>query len=540
MKKKMILLPFLLATMVACNQATFNDISQASVGAKAVTRLTFSSRDDLERAIDNSKVSDSHGNILHSSIQSNTTQQLRSLDGTVTEVSLSSLVPEEGLRKLLNPDGEIQVSDTIYRINGHGTFYAHVSNAKTLEQVANQYQIGDGAQVEDKLLDLGSGVYLYQTFADAIFDEAVDTEDLSTNKDDPEQEIRTSNWKEELRALDIPNLGSFKPVNARRQTFFGKLLQGTVIRNSFTATLPGNSKRRINCAVFDYNYLFRHSIGVTAKIQKKMWHGSWGQLKYVGAREILVGYRYALVKYPYPKAFPSFEQLTQGYPSSRFEPTINFGKKETSEQIRFAQNLPYPSWFNKSLFRVTVPIIEAKVDIKAKDVLSLAYDRVKQFMKSYSNSILNDLNNKIGAKPATEEDINQFLAKTRLEEFVPACVPIYAKDGIYVMYTAGWMLNKEDQTEITLRFSEGIANVVFNFSTNPSTWQFNLNNMRPTVSGGFQYNNGMPGFSINKFGFNNPHLGIVVQADMPAADLIEGDFFAIANNGGWAGFNLNW
>ena len=81
-----------------------------------------------------------------------------------------------------------------------------------------------------------------------------------------------------------PDFELFERERASRKTIVGKLLQSIAFRRGLTKEFPNNRKRRLNCAVFDYNYVLRQSIGITAKIQKSMWHG-WGKVS-IGVQDI--------------------------------------------------------------------------------------------------------------------------------------------------------------------------------------------------------------------------------------------------------------
>ena len=60
------------------------------------------------------------------------------------------------------------VGDTIYSINGKGTFYAHKRNYKQLMQIASAAELNGGVRMGEKLLRFGD-VYLYETFKNADF-----------------------------------------------------------------------------------------------------------------------------------------------------------------------------------------------------------------------------------------------------------------------------------------------------------------------------------------------------------------------------------
>lgn len=501
-------------------------------GRGTVDLLVFQSKDQLEEAIRNGKKSDSQGRALGYSLDGKLAPGLRSLGAGDVKVSYEDLVPEKNLRDLLNAQGEIQVGDSVYCVTPVGTFFAHRNKLNELRQAIVSFNPDRATRVNDYTLQIGA-VKLYETFADVEFEDAIDS--VVTEDEDEKSTARAISPTTGLdESIPMPDLESFPKERGRRITWAGKILQSISFRKSHVAQLPDNNRRRLNCAVYDFNYGFYHSIGITAKVQKKMWYGGWGKVKYWSAGTILVGYRYALVRYPYPQGMGG--QVKQILESS-WKNREGFKQEDRSNYMEF---VPRPAWFKKQLFNSTVPLYAPKgVNLTFEDVLreakpmihSLIASQIKSHWGSNQAVLYEDFKQKLNGEQLAE--YIDFLKRT---EFIPAQVPIYAKDGIYVLYKGGWKPNEHDQSEIDIVLDQGMGTFFLRYTSENGKPSFSGFNGSANVRA--DWSRFVPIVGGASAGVGS--LQLEYQDSGKAGTLVGGDFFAIAYGGGWVGYNLTW
>lgn len=326
---------------------------------------------------------------------------------------------------------------------------------------------------------------------------------------------------EEDKYKDL-DFSKFPRERASRKTFFGKIFQSVGIRKSLTTVYPNHSKRRFNCAVFDYNYLIRSSIGLNAKIQKKMWHGGWGKIQNIGEGDIIVGCRHALIKMPYPKELKDkgIENMVKNaprYPADKYE--------------KYIHTLPYPSWFETKLVNTTLPVI-GNIDITLRDAIALTADRVKAFMRQAS---------KINDHPLADNSkaIDEILNSRTIDTNRTVTVPIYSQGSLYIYIRNAMNTNTLNNAEATMRFSERTADWTLGITTN-TNFDFHLKNFKPTLSPSVNLNTLRP--HIHSIGLANPHLKLQISEPSGGSmELIDGEFFAAGRfHGVWTGYNLYW
>lgn len=496
------------------------------------------SSEELEKAIQEGVTHDSRGKSLRSTANAVKVNTLRTATGESVELPYSALVPEEGFRNLLNERGEIQLRDTLYCISPAGTFYTHVKNSAELKRVVDAYVQGQGERIREKTLKIGE-VYLYETFANAGFESENDLEvdsDGVGGDGELENNLRATNYW----GIPQPDLNSFEQVRARRQTIVGQFLQSTIIRNSFVRRFDTDNGARLNCAVFDYDYVLRRSIGVTAKIQKKMWHG-WAQIKNWGEGQILIGYRYVIVKYEYPKDMPNVEEMAMKMPDM-------MSVYETDAQRSYLRSLSYPEWFKTNLVNVTIPVLKKQAKLSAQDVVSAVSDRVKSFMRAHARASLNTSTSPWqNVERLPDDRVDAIIKELKMQENIPMCVPVYAEDGIYMYYSGGWMTNvkgprdRRPPTEITMRFVDQILEVRLDYRTGLDRIGFSFDKFKPEGQVKVALEGNRPVWESTTAGFQTANFGFQIRAARTGGELIEGDFYAAGyNSGEWVGFNLKW
>lgn len=421
----------------------------------------------------------------------------------------SELVPEKSFRELLNEEGEIQVGDTIYCIARQGTFYAHREDISELRRVVKSYR--NQSVERPDYIQIGK-VTLFNTFGNIKFEE----EDSIQY----EKSISFRNLGDRYQGLDWEK---FPEERASRKTWAGKLLQSIGFRKSLTSVFPNHSKRRLNCAVFDYNYIIRESLGVTAKIEKKMWHGGWGKIQNIGAGDIVVGCRRALVKISYPEAI----NVSDIFPK-------DIKKMKDDDYIR---TIPTPKWMQRRLVNVTLPLLFGKDGLTLSEAIVFAADRVKSVMRSYGQFALSN-NFHSNYMQFSQADIDRKVKELKFEEYVPVTIPIYAKDAIYLYIVNAFRVNDRDNAETTLRFHEAYTSwkvgITYNLSGKQEIeWKhildgkLDINQMKP---------------HINVIGIDNGLMKLeLAEPSERSVQLMEGEFFAAGSfEGVWTGFRLYW
>lgn len=102
--------------------------SEKATASKEFARLSFDSKESLEQAIlntentDNASLTRSVGFI---SLMSQVPSITRSNDEETfyEKMGYDTLVPNQNFARLINPNGEIIVKDTIYKITPNGTYF---------------------------------------------------------------------------------------------------------------------------------------------------------------------------------------------------------------------------------------------------------------------------------------------------------------------------------------------------------------------------------------------------------------------------------
>lgn len=530
--------------VTSCQKADMEDAMGSNASSAAPTNgtelLVFSSPEQLEQTIAQGQKRDSRGRALTKSAEYIEQPGLRSINqsDSTGQLSYDALVPEKSFRDLLNTRGEIQVGDSVYCIVPAGTFYAHKNHLEELRHVAQSYRPGEGQQIGPNRYRIGN-ISLFETFANAVFTE----DDLEAKNDEqPEATSRARSageryWGQEIPA---PEIEKFPQERGSRVTFFGRLFQGFSFRKSHTATFPSDGSRRLNCAVYDYNYVLRHSIGVTAKVQKKMWYGGWGVVRGWNAKTLAVGFKYALVKYPYPDGMFGRIESALGLVNRAKTPY------EPISGSAYADRLPYPSWFRTTLIYATEPMIALGLsNVTLRDVVAFAGDQAKRFI----NSNLTDLweeqqkaahQSYLGPK-LSQDELSKKIQELRATDFLPAAVPIYAQDGIYILYTGGCIYNRYDSvTEIDFKFDDGFGPFMIGWNGNLKDL-LNINLKRPWGSLGGRISFGNPAAPISGVRGDLGNISLEIQAEKKRGTLVSGEFYAAAyNERDWVGYNLYW
>ena len=268
----------------SCKDETYPFIEQGSQQTvfkelNRFERLAFKSSQDLLSAIQmgekrTSKIGQTRS-ITFESLLSPCNKLTRATGENYYEaLGYDTLVPNKAFAALLNPLGELQVNDTIYKINHNGTYFFPKEKET---QFRNVYKMDSlGILVGDKLYKLSDGIYRYKTFPDSILEEEIDLPDDSWNTED----ISTR------ASVSEPNYNSFPKFNADRHTWLGGIRQG-LFGNDKYYNVKFNKKRRVRGRLYAYHYVVYSESGVTGMMQKKNFIG-WTKTK---ADELRIGWK---------------------------------------------------------------------------------------------------------------------------------------------------------------------------------------------------------------------------------------------------------
>lgn len=289
MNKTFILVSFAVASFLlsSCSDnilATDVPLEQNGENATGYERLSFDSSDALLDAIEKG----GDGNI--STRQSGFISLLSSCSLTRGEenddnynyyeaLGYDSLIPNVNFAKLLNPDGECIVNDTVYKINRNGTYFYHKKRDSEFKEIVQKDSLG--TLVQGDLYCLSTGIYRYNTFKSSSVEE-IDCPDGQADDWDDEMDnsINTRSY------IPEPNWNNFPIFSADRHTFFGKLWQG-VVGNDKYYDVKLSKKRKVRGRLYAYHYVAYAESGVTGMMEKKNWIG-WSK---TAADELRIGWK---------------------------------------------------------------------------------------------------------------------------------------------------------------------------------------------------------------------------------------------------------
>ncbi|VFB12674.1 Uncharacterised protein [Bacteroides heparinolyticus] len=264
------------------DEASFYHEPQLNLPEKRFERLKFQSSQDLLAAIkDGENNGVERANITKSrtfkSLLSNCNSSTRSIGETYYEVlGYDTLVPNHAFAVLLNPLGEVQSNDTIYRINHNGTYYFHLNKEKEFNEIYPKDSIG--TLIGENLYKLADGIYRYKTFLDNVKTEEIDFPDNESDDSWDDSNVST-------RAVSEPNYNSFPRFNADRHTWAGKIWQ-KFFGNDKYYEVKLSKKRKVKGRLYAYHYVVYSESGVTGMMKKKNWIG-WSKTQ---ADELRIGW----------------------------------------------------------------------------------------------------------------------------------------------------------------------------------------------------------------------------------------------------------
>jgi hypothetical protein len=276
---------FLLLGIFSCKDDIYNNVDQKASSTLSKTNfevLSFSSKDELLQAIQNG-MSDDKSTIITKgstfiSLLSPCHSKTKSTDGDTGDnyyetLGYDTLVPNQAFAKLINPEGEIMVKDSIYKITPNGTYYFPSSKKQIFDQLYSADSTSCGVLISDNLYKISDGIFRINTFKSDKYDlENLDNnESVSTKAGVPE-----------------PSFDSFPVYDADHHTWIGKLIQNIIgSSKEFCIKYDGDGTRRIKGSFYFYNYGVYSEIGAQGWTDKKNWIG-WSK---TASDELRVGWR---------------------------------------------------------------------------------------------------------------------------------------------------------------------------------------------------------------------------------------------------------
>lgn len=250
---------------------------------KEFARLSFDSKESLEQALLNAGDAD-NASLTRSASFISLMSQVPSMTRSNEEetfyekMGYDTLVPNQNLARLINPNGEIIVKDTIYRITPNGTYFFHKSKENEFSDIFQTDSIGKS--VNGDLYALADGVFRYDTFK-----RSEEKEEVELSDDD---EIDNKSVTTRL-GVPEPNYNTFPIFRAERHTFFGKLRESLFGRDKYYS-IKLSKKRKVRGRFYAYNYVAYSEAGVTGMMEKKNFIG-WSKTK---ADELRIEWKNAL------------------------------------------------------------------------------------------------------------------------------------------------------------------------------------------------------------------------------------------------------
>lgn len=452
--------------------------------------LTFSSKEDLDRFLTDSAECCHSG--LRSTLSENNNMDFYE-DPFIGTIFISDLVPEEPFSSILSTKGEIIVADTLYRITTKGTFFTPIEKASLIEDLSGYDFTKEVLRGRD--LYEYKGVFRYDTFKGVDF-----TAPFEVSSEEEHTNLRSN--------IPEPNIASFEKRNAYNPSIVGGFLQRFAsLRKPLVKNFPGRSNRRINCALFDYNYIVRQSIGISVKVQKKLWYGGWGRMVNWPANTIRAGFKNVVIKFPYPsdstydvilkRAFPG--GIPPGGILSLRSPN---GWTHADQSAKYRVDLNYPPITNSSSLS-----LDKIIQLTGKHVYTLVRGRINAMDNRIKLSDLDDFER--NPRSQRPKDLEEILAKLKLS------VPVFAKDGIYVFIPHGVVLNRENESEVKVRFVNAFGRFTVGYSAT-------LGDKGPGMKSVFQ---------------NILKQSKIINKD---AALIAGEFYGCAYLNSWIGYRMYW
>ncbi|KRT17800.1 hypothetical protein ASU31_00430 [Pedobacter ginsenosidimutans] len=227
----------------------------------------------------------------------------------MTDVStLEYLVPDPYFASVLNPNGEVQVENNLYKVSEYGTFVSNPNNLSQIDMVIDEMSDGSFNPATD-LIEAGENLYqirnkqifVYDTY-NALNESLSATEPINRIVDFPVGE----NVFADVAVFDFNDA----------KTLAGKFLQNIFGRDHFNY-FKTVDKRRMKVNFYSKNWLIFASVGVKSILQKKGWTGLWGAVD--NFDEMRLGWSNMVIKLD----VPTIEDPTNATPPNFWDNATN-------------------------------------------------------------------------------------------------------------------------------------------------------------------------------------------------------------------------
>lgn len=306
-----------------------------------------------------------------------------------------TLVPNPNFAVLLNPMGEIEVGENVFKITPNGTYQFPIYAEQEFNRLLSENPNFRGEKISEHLFKLSANIYLHETFFEDpdnydLISEG-DYEELPDNYFDDDDELDLKSTRASY-ATPEPNYDSFQTFSADRKTVLGRLIQG-LIGSTKASTINFNKKRRVRGSFYFYNYGVYAEIGVKGWTDKKNWIG-WSK---TNADELRVGWGDVVLKRKTPSYLKySHNQLTQILDHNYNNKGIVY-----VPPIKVAINQGY---FNVPTVVITQDKMRSEVEFAIKEGAKPGFNLIKSLLSRSGNSV-NNINEKEGIIRATSDDI---------------------------------------------------------------------------------------------------------------------------------------
>jgi len=188
------------------------------------------------------------------------------------EIPLDSLVQDPYFASMLNPQGEIEVENTVYKVTGYGTFMSAPEYKPEVDDLVDKLNNGiltlDDVVINDGesfFKILGKPIRLYDTYG-AINDQK---DDKINVQDYPVTYSSTYQYRPDADAWIYDGIPT---IQYGGKTWFGKLFESIRGRDE-VYTDNFESTRRVRVTFYNSSWVVYSSVGISVQMQKKNWIG---------------------------------------------------------------------------------------------------------------------------------------------------------------------------------------------------------------------------------------------------------------------------
>lgn len=314
-------------TLTSCDK---NEVAEPQVQSDS-NRLEFKSRNEVLLAIealDNGSDCDvllKNPNFVNFAkakemIRKNGMQKVDGISTDEFTLALDTLVPNKSFAALLNPNGEIVLNDTVFKITPNGTYKFPKNKEVVFNELFGADSLLMGTLISENFYEITDGIYRYDSFKDEI----ISVQDDTTN----EPSYISGISKVSSATNSEPNFYSFPTYEADRTSWVGKLIQPIIgASKTYEVNFTTNSDKRLKGKFYFYNYGIYAESGVTGTTQRKRWIG-WSD---TAADELRIGWKGVVLEMdlPSPLAIPKNQPIVMSNPFEQVLP----GKRELGKTV---------------------------------------------------------------------------------------------------------------------------------------------------------------------------------------------------------------